>query len=130
MVQGTTISVTDDLLNLEPDIRRYVLTHELGHAAQHHSIWISASAVSFLAALIPVCLSHGLRHISMSLSLLAAAFTAMYIIVLFTEVQADKLAQRLVGRNAAIRGNEEMGKLSGTLRTIERRIKLTVLRRR
>ena len=128
--RGATISVTDDLLDLEPDVRRYVLAHELGHAAQHHSIWMSASAVNFLAMLIPVCLYHGLRHITMSVSLLAASFTAMCIVLLFTEVQADKLAQRLLGRNAVIRGNEEMGNLAGTVRTIERRIKLTVLRRR
>jgi Zn-dependent protease with chaperone function len=128
------ITVTEDMLAAPDAVRLYLIAHELGHIAKRHFrlSYIVRAAFGGVVALFlsQVLLFHATpQQLNLSSALLAVIGIGIPPFYLRNEVDADRFAVRCIGVQMCIEGSTEMGRLSGTLRTWERRIKLGALSR-
>jgi Zn-dependent protease with chaperone function len=125
------ITISRDLLGAPSDVRLYLVAHELGHVVRRHQSIMQRWACLMT---IPLCcvFSTLLLHASKGKQTLAIAFFlgSFYLIYRLydrNELDADRFAAKYIGADACIAGSTEMGRISGTLHTGERRAKLAAL---
>jgi len=122
-----TITVTDDLLDADPCVRRYILAHELGHIVKNHFYLQVGSALPGELSIAFIILSWW-HHLSMTMTiyvpvglLITAALAIHLYLTPFLEYQADKVLVALLGISEAMRGCTEVGRISGSLDNVRRK---------
>ncbi len=118
------ITVTSDLIDVVASARSYYLAHELAHIVRDHPKQTTRNGFIYLslcfALLIVVSLGHGL-YSSIAI-LLLSSFSVVYIWYSSRELEfeADELAVALIGKEVAIEGCTEAGRISGTMNRTRR----------
>jgi Zn-dependent protease with chaperone function len=124
------IVVAEAALEFPPEIRRYLLAHELGHVAKAHAQGQTIALAVVLLCAAPSLVAHH-AHLPAVFKLVCALIffgAALYFSRLaFTyaaEYEADEIAMRLIGRRQVVYGILEMARLSGEGLTAKRRNRL------
>jgi len=113
-----TIVVSPQLLSCSPELRRYLLAHELGHIARRHSTRVILPLLVILLCVGVVSfhpLQPYLAPMPLRLFIAALFFSAAGYVLWFTrgfapEYEADAVAARLIGKDAVILGYLRYGR--------------------